>query len=110
MAFDDVEIIRVPLTRDDALACLVAQADAGADRLSFETTVHEWRHHSDAPPLIDDLANGLNERFRMSLTRAAWREALTPVRQRTLGEVCDIIAAHATRPTFRPLTILGSSS
>jgi hypothetical protein len=110
MAFDHTIVTQVPMTRDDAFACLIAHLDPPDSHLSFETTVREWRNLCDSANLIDDLANSLNDRFHLSLPRSAWRKVLTPDRQRTLGDVCDLIAAHATRPTFHPVTILGSTS
>lgn len=109
MAFDTPIVTQVPMTRDDAFACLVAHLDVADPPLSFDTTVRDWRNLFDSA-LIDDLANTLNTRFHLSLSHAVWRKVLTPTRERTLGEVCDLIAANATRPTFPPVTILGSTS
>lgn len=53
------------------------------------------------------LAAALNGLFGLDLPWAAWRPVLTPADRRTLGGVCDLIAAHATLPTVRPAHVLG---
>ncbi|QEH32538.1 hypothetical protein OJF2_10150 [Aquisphaera giovannonii] len=74
--------------------------------LTFETTVDAWRSACD---LIGwrRLGRALDDEWRLGLSDTAWKAVLEPARERTLRDVCGLIAARGSRPVIRPLTILG---
>ena len=83
------------------------EADSSAD-LSFGTSVAEW---GDACDLLrtDNLGAALNEIWDIEISAAAWREVLEPPKQRTLRDVCELVAAHANRVAIRPAGSFGVS-
>ena len=83
------------------------EADSSAD-LSFETSVAEWR---DACDLVrtEKLGAALNEIWQIEVSAAAWRAVLEPPKQRTLRDVCELVAAHATRRVIQPAGTFGVS-
>jgi hypothetical protein len=83
------------------------EADPSAD-LSFGTSVAEWRDSCDLLR-TDKLGAALNEIWDIEISAAAWREVLEPPKQRTLRDVCDLVAAHATRTVVQPAGSFGVS-
>jgi hypothetical protein len=83
------------------------EVDSGA-LLSFNTTVAEWR---DACDLIGwrELGHAYNQFWGIACKDHEWRAVLEPARQRRLADVCQLIAAYATRPVIRPSRMLGST-
>lgn len=81
------------------------EADPSAE-LSFETSVAEWR---DACDLVrtEKLGVALNEMWGIEVPAPAWREVLEPPKQRTLRDVCDLVAAHATMTVIQPAGSFG---
>lgn len=76
--------------------------------LTFETTVADWRNACD---LLDTerLGTALNEIWDIAISAAAWREVLEPPKQRTVHDVCELIAAHANRAVIRRAGSFGAS-
>ncbi len=62
--------------------------------LTFKTTVAEWQQACD---LIEPepLGEALNSSWKIELPTSLWKAALTPNDERTLRDVCELIAAHA---------------
>ncbi|MBI1322718.1 hypothetical protein GC170_05985 [bacterium] len=83
------------------------EANPGA-KLSFETTVAEWR---DACDLLGwrELGRAYNQLWAIACSDEDWRTVLEPASQRRLAEVCHLIAARVARPTVRPSRMLGST-
>ena len=84
--------------------------DAEPDvELAFHTTVGAWR---DACNLVDTcrLADALNEDWELAIPAAEWRAVLEPPKSRTLRDVCDLIAAQASRLDVLSVGHFGASS
>ena len=74
--------------------------------LKLDTTVAEWRFACDLVAW-KQLGRALNHCWTIDCTDEQWRAVLHPPRAHTLSEVCNLIAAHATRPVIRSITMLG---
>ena len=81
------------------------EADPGVD-LTFDSTVAEWREACDLVA-SRPLGVAFNEVWEIDRPEAEWFAVLEPAGHRRLGEVCALIAAHATRPHVRPACLLG---
>jgi hypothetical protein len=108
----------VPATAEYVLAvlqdehrqmCAMDDADASV-QLTFDTTVAEWR---DA--ILDDMSmwwevgRALNAWWGIQCSHAEWRKVLRPARKKRLGDVCNLIAQHASRHIIRPAGLLGQN-
>ncbi|HEY9172542.1 MAG TPA: hypothetical protein VI136_09690 [Verrucomicrobiae bacterium] len=73
---------------------------------SFTTTVHEWREALD---LVGwkSLGQALNESWGTQFSRDQWFQVLEPAREKTLRDVCELLATQARRPLVPPARILG---
>lgn len=109
--------IGAPATPEYVLAVLrdmhrqQSQYDPDADRgavLSFGTTVSEWR---DACDLLwwRELGRGNNQLWGISCSETEWQSVLEPASQKSLADVCQLIARRAMRPVIRPSRLLGST-
>lgn len=75
--------------------------------LTFDSTISEW----DDLCIFDDwrsIAGMLNALWAIDVPLRQWRAVLIPERQRTLRDVCELIARHAKRPMVRPASIMGA--
>ncbi len=74
--------------------------------LSFSTTVAAWR---DADDLLDwrGLARATNAGWKIDCPMSEWKRVLKPELQRTLADVCELIARSTCRPWVRPAPVLG---
>lgn len=108
-------LVRRRMTAEEVLAVFVirhrwqSEWDPEADSsavLTFESTIAEWR---DACDLIGwrELGRALGGEFRVDIDQEEWRRVLTPPRQRTLRDVCELLAAHARALRTRPIRVLG---
>jgi hypothetical protein len=77
--------------------------------LTFETTVRQWQDAMLDDGIILWWAQGrwLNREWGIHCSREEWRAALKPARERTLRDVCGLIARHARRPGVRPWRFIG---
>jgi hypothetical protein len=85
------------------------QYDCAADpyvSLSFATSVRDWRLACD---LVGSrvLGRALNHMWKIECTGAEWRAVLRPEGERTLADVCRLIASRAHRARIRPVSTLG---
>jgi hypothetical protein len=79
------------------------------ERLTHQTPVRTLRNAYGAPTL-DDLAMTLNRALGISVPRRDWRAVLQPAHVKTVGDVCDFIAARAVIPAIEPREIGGDHS
>jgi len=110
----DYPIQWVPVTPDYILASMqeewrqIALPDPTEERElpTFTTTIAQWR---DLLDLLDwrRLGRALNEAWGTSFSRQQWREVLEPPREKTLRQVCELLASQAKRPLVPPATLLG---
>lgn len=105
------------VTGQDVLAYLNAdyRLRAGVDPevsegeiLTSKTTIEEWRSVCDLAS-VRQLALTLPKWFDISASSAECLEALTPERDRTLGDLSAFVAERAAWPDFRPLPIAGDT-
>lgn len=77
------------------------------EELTFETTISEWRDMED---LLDFIGLGkyLNDYFHLSVDAAVWEAVLEPDDDRTLGDLCNFIAANAEKEILRPVKLFGA--
>jgi len=116
--YDDYQISTRPMTADDAFAILVAlmreaavgYGDATINALSFDTSIFEWELAFIGAGDVA-IPRGFNAIFGTSLSADAWKAVLEPPRQRTLGDVCRLVAQHAAvTPVIEPITVMGDRS
>ncbi len=87
---------------------LFSPLDPEADEtivLTPESTIDDWREAQDLLPWRD-LATYFNKSFGLKLPlETTWYPVLEPSHKRTIGQVCELIAQHATKeviPSVRP--------
>lgn len=76
--------------------------------ITGEMTIHEWRRANDLMKW-KDLSAYLNQEFRIEIPYDNWYKLLEPSRTRKLKDVCQLIAAHAKKDNYQPLTLFGQS-
>ncbi|MEP6663749.1 MAG: hypothetical protein ABJC04_08805 [Verrucomicrobiota bacterium] len=78
------------------------------DVISFETTINEW---FDSADFLDwwTASKGLNEFFLTSFSKDEWRLAMKPEKQKTLRDVCNLLARDAKLPVLKESKFLGAS-
>lgn len=90
---------------------LCSPLDPEADP-SFEllptSTVDEWTHARDLLSW-DKLSTVYNEEFRIEIPLETWETAFQPSDKRTIQDVCELIAKHATIELISPVKIFGQS-
>lgn len=108
-------MIRQRLTALDVLNIFIEQhrlcspLDIMADpsvKLSFDTTIDEWRESLDLLPW-KPLSDFLNKQFNIQATYSEWKSVLEPSHKITLGQVCILIAEKAIHEDIRPINLLG---
>ena len=113
MAFDDFQVTTRPMTSDEVLdllgAAMLASPFAKLPDLSRDTPASALL---DACDFGDARGAGpaLNTWFGIYLPPEAWAAVLPPPCTRPLGDVCDLIARHATVPVIEPVTLFGDRS
>ena len=75
--------------------------------LSFHTTVAEWRETCDLLPWRR-VADANNDWWGFRCSLDEWQATLEPAEERTLYDVCSLIARHAKLPQSCPAMLLGS--
>jgi hypothetical protein len=115
--FESQDIPRRLVTKDEALAVIIAWTAAEAEfnaskqlaELSFETTIVAWLSVFE---LLDvrKLAQSLNILFDVRFCDATWERILKPMKERTVGDVCDVLARHAQVTCVLPVTVMGDTS
>ena len=75
--------------------------------LTFDSTINYWRSAGDLLPW-KPLSEFLNECFGISVSESKWEQALTPSRNRTLRDVCELIAENCKYQDIKPIRILGN--
>jgi hypothetical protein len=73
---------------------------------TFATTVKEWREAMDLVRW-KPLGHALNESWRTDFSTDEWFQVLEPAREKTLREVCELLATRARRPLVPPARIMG---
>lgn len=90
---------------------LCSPLDPEADP-SFEllptSTVDEWTNARDLLSW-DKLSTVYNEEFRIEIPLESWKTAFQPGDKRTIKDVCELIAKHATIELISPLNVFGQS-
>lgn len=79
-----------------------------AAQLSFSMTVAQWRDALDLLP-CRQLPDSFNEMWGNECSREEWLAALLPEKQRTLADVCGLLARHVKLPGIQPAGVLGAS-
>src|SRR4051794_3800174 len=87
------------------LECEFGEGDPDSN-LTMAMTVADWQAASN---LVSwrALGRAFNEWWDIDYSDAEWRVALKPEASRTLGDVCEFIAARAVRPTVKPARLFG---
>ncbi len=76
--------------------------------LRFDATVRDWRDACDLLPVCE-LWPALNRKFEVDIGEFEWLSVLLPMREKTLGGVCQLIARYAQIPVVEPLRIFGTN-
>ena len=103
------------MTRDDAFALLIemsrhAIAEESLTELSSETTIAQWQVMMIDDLDVRELGKYFNASFGTHLPLEAWREATEPMKTRTLGDLCELIAGRGLMPVIEPVTVMGDCS
>jgi hypothetical protein len=82
------------------------EVDPSAE-LSFRSTVAEWRSACD---LLSwrELGRALNTEWGINAADTEWRSVLEPAHERTLRDVCELIAGRARLPQIVPRGFFGA--
>lgn len=102
------EYVLAVLNSHHRYGCQVNYGVEPEETLTFNMTVSTWRFEAELLPWTQ-LAAGYNEYWGINCTQEEWYVVLKPERKRTLRDVCELIAAHATRPVVQPSTIFGGN-
>ena len=108
-------LVKSKLTPDDVLSILRDQhrhqcqhdPEAAPDiGLTFDTTVADWRYACD---LVGwrQLALALNDYWETKIPLHKWKTALVSPKNRTLRDVCELLAANASTEVVTVPMILG---
>ena len=76
-------------------------------QLSRASTIAEWREACDLLPWRE-LATAYNQLFQIECSPPEWKTVLVPAKERTLGDVCELLACHARIPRVREVKIFGA--
>lgn len=74
--------------------------------LTRDTYIYEWRDAQDLLPW-DELAEFLNQEFRIEVSRKTWKTILNPEDKQTLGDLCDFLSTIAQKEIIHPVKRLG---
>jgi hypothetical protein len=114
-----LEPVTKPATPDYVLSVIVdwhrQQCEGLSDpeaepaiKLTFESTVEDWRMASDLLPW-QELAQTMNSFWHIERSDAEWKKVLVPANEHRLGEVCDFIAQTARMEVLVPSGFLGAT-
>lgn len=88
---------------------LCSPLDIMADKtfeLTRKTYIYEWRDAQDLLPW-DELAEFLNQEFKIEVSRKTWKTILNPDDKQTLGDLCDFLSTIAQKEIIKPVKRLG---
>jgi hypothetical protein len=108
--FDELLAPRVvPMSADEVF--LVMQRLIALDDPNYmvtpQTTLDDLFAESICFEDPGDMVAGVQGVFGVQFSKARWREVLKPEKQRTLRDVCELVATRATRNELVPYSILG---
>jgi len=89
---------------------LCSPLDIGADEsfvLTTKTVIRDWRRALDLVKW-NELGVFLNKEFKINEPLEKWNSILNPENKKTLGDLCDFLAATAEKETINPIKILGN--
>lgn len=112
----DYPVEWVPATPDYILAAIQEEwrqcaipdeaEEPGGSLPGFFTTVHQWR---EGLGLVgwSRLGYALNKQWGTKISGWRWFQVLVPAREKTLREVCNLLATQARQPVFPRAGFLG---
>lgn len=74
--------------------------------LSFDTTVSDWRAVCDLQGW-QQLGEALNKFFSTTFSKDEWRAVMKPEKQKTLRDICVLVASRASLPKVGELKVFG---
>jgi hypothetical protein len=81
--------------------------DVESGTISRGQSIYEWRRMNNFVGW-SELYRIQNEIFEISLSKTEWLEAVLPEKQKTVWNLCQLLASHARKPVLKPVKILGS--
>ncbi len=75
--------------------------------LTRKTYIYEWRDAQDLLPW-EELAEFLNQEFRIKVPIKTWKTILNPDDKQTLGDLCDFLSTMAEKEIIKPVKRLGA--
>ena len=75
--------------------------------LTRNTLMYEWRDTQDLLPW-KELADFLNQEFKITVPRSKWMIILNPDDKRTLGDLCNFLSTVAEKEIIKPVVKLGT--
>jgi hypothetical protein len=99
------EVLEIFQINHETWSKLDEEVEAGV--ITKDQSIFEWRCMNN---LIDwpELYRVQNEIFEISLSKTEWLEAVLPEKQKTVWDLCQLLASHARKPVLKPVKILGS--
>lgn len=108
-----------PITPEEALEVLKAEHrywsandEAWPDaELTFATTLRDWWFLAliiDSPEW-QGVGPHVNALFEIDVSAREWQSTVCPWREKTLRDVCELVAQHARVPVITPAGVLGTS-
>jgi hypothetical protein len=88
---------------------LRSQVDAmvdGSCPVNEDTSLEDWIDMCDLLPLRYQRAV-YNDWFKVTISEDQWYERLTPVRTKTVGDLCGLISENASRLQVDPIRVFG---
>ena len=94
------------ILRDNARQNRFSIIDDPASELLMSTSVRDWQDKADLLPW-DELADAFNKYWDMDVSRKDWQNVLKPENNKTVRDVCDLVARHAQIENVHPPTFFG---
>ena len=74
--------------------------------LTMDSSIEDWRYSMDLLKW-EKLSQYLNEEFEIQPNKEEWVEALCPVKEKTMRNVCELISYHARLEVIKPIKLFG---
>lgn len=74
--------------------------------IAKETTIFDWRDSKDMLPW-DELADYLNQEFRIKIPIKTWKTVLIPETEKTIWDLCQFLSSTVEKEEVKPIKVFG---